>query len=215
VASFLEGRAVDLGAAGPDNVYGAGRLDLGQPGPTPTPTPTQTATQTATATPTPTPTATSTSTPTPCHDTDGDGLTDCEEAVLGTDPLKPDTDGDGCTDGQEVGPDPALGGGRDPLNPFDFYDITDITMVVGAKDKGVSGFDLNLLMQWAGTVDNGPPNSNGKDYDDDSNSNTIEDGIEMDFAGIAGPATGPDGGISGFDLGQLLFESGSSCVAPP
>ncbi|MDF0707950.1 gliding motility-associated C-terminal domain-containing protein, partial [Flagellimonas okinawensis] len=35
-------------------------------------------------------------------DTDGDGLTDGEEATLGTDPNDPDTDGDGLTDGEEV-----------------------------------------------------------------------------------------------------------------
>jgi hypothetical protein len=36
------------------------------------------------------------------NDQDGDGLTDAEEAALGTDPANPDTDGDGLTDGQEV-----------------------------------------------------------------------------------------------------------------
>jgi len=35
-------------------------------------------------------------------DSDGDGLTDDIEALLGTDPLNPDTDGDGLLDGQEV-----------------------------------------------------------------------------------------------------------------
>ncbi len=35
-------------------------------------------------------------------DTDGDGLDDCAEADLGTDPSEPDTDGDGLTDGEEV-----------------------------------------------------------------------------------------------------------------
>jgi len=35
-------------------------------------------------------------------DSDGDGLTDAQEAILGTDPAKIDTDGDGLTDGQEV-----------------------------------------------------------------------------------------------------------------
>ena len=41
-------------------------------------------------------------------DTDGDGLTDADEATRGTDPAKPDTDGDGINDGQEVnnGTDP-------------------------------------------------------------------------------------------------------------
>ena len=35
-------------------------------------------------------------------DCDYDGLTNAEEAALGTDPLDPDTDGDGLTDGDEV-----------------------------------------------------------------------------------------------------------------
>ena len=34
-------------------------------------------------------------------DTDGDGLTDAEEADLGTDPFDPDTDGDGIVDGSD------------------------------------------------------------------------------------------------------------------
>lgn len=35
-------------------------------------------------------------------DTDGDGLSDAEEARIGTDPRNPDTDGDGLLDGEEV-----------------------------------------------------------------------------------------------------------------
>ena len=35
-------------------------------------------------------------------DTDGDGLTDEEEARLGTDPRNPDTDSDGLTDGADL-----------------------------------------------------------------------------------------------------------------
>lgn len=38
----------------------------------------------------------------PATDTDGDGLLDSEEAVLGTNPLKADSDDDGLTDAQEV-----------------------------------------------------------------------------------------------------------------
>jgi uncharacterized delta-60 repeat protein len=66
VQSFLEGRAVDMGPAGKDNIYGHGRLYLGAPpaaGPTSTPTPTATGTATVTATPTRTPTATPTGDP--------------------------------------------------------------------------------------------------------------------------------------------------------
>ncbi|GEM_PF-2947249 len=36
------------------------------------------------------------------NDTDGDGLTDADEAIYGTDPAKADTDGDGLSDYQEI-----------------------------------------------------------------------------------------------------------------
>jgi hypothetical protein len=47
----------------------------------------------------------------PATDSDQDGLSDAQEAELGTDPLNADTDGDGVTDGQEIS------NGTDPLNP--------------------------------------------------------------------------------------------------
>jgi len=46
-------------------------------------------------------------------DSDGDGLSDWEEAEIGTDPYDPDTDGDGLSDGWEVEH------GLDPLNASD------------------------------------------------------------------------------------------------
>ena len=42
-------------------------------------------------------------------DSDGDGLSDSEEALLGTDPNNADSDGDGISDGDEVA------NGTDPL----------------------------------------------------------------------------------------------------
>lgn len=45
-------------------------------------------------------------------DSDGDGLSDGQENVIGTDPFNPDTDGDQLNDGQEV-----LVRGTDPRNP--------------------------------------------------------------------------------------------------
>ena len=50
-------------------------------------------------------------------DSDGDGLTDDEEARIGTDPFNPDTDGDGLKDGEEV-----LRYKTDPLNPDSDFD---------------------------------------------------------------------------------------------
>jgi hypothetical protein len=45
-------------------------------------------------------------------DSDGDGLSDLQEIMIGTDPFNPDTDGDGFSDGVEVV------SGSDPLNPL-------------------------------------------------------------------------------------------------
>ena len=42
----------------------------------------------------------------PDYDSDGDGLTDDDEAIRGTDPENPDTDGDGWNDGDESDTDP-------------------------------------------------------------------------------------------------------------
>jgi hypothetical protein len=64
VASFLTQRARDLGTPGPDNNYGAGRLDLGDPGSAAPPTTTVAAGPTATSRPGTTPTARPTATAT-------------------------------------------------------------------------------------------------------------------------------------------------------
>ncbi|MFN7159942.1 MAG: flexitail domain-containing putative surface protein, partial [Erythrobacter cryptus] len=69
-------------------------------------------------------------------DTDGDGLGDGDEVnVHGTDPRRFDTDADGCSDGEELGPNKMAGGQRNPLNPYDFYDITNATLVELAGER--------------------------------------------------------------------------------
>jgi hypothetical protein len=59
--------------------------------------------------------------PTGNIDTDGDGLTDAEEAVLGTNPNVADTDQDGQPDGAEVD------AGTDPLDSGSFFKIVSLS----------------------------------------------------------------------------------------
>lgn len=78
---------------------------------TPIATPTTTTPATAVVTPTPSPTASPKASPASTADDDKDGLTNAEEAALGTDPKNPDSDDDGISDGDEVNVY-----GSDPLN---------------------------------------------------------------------------------------------------
>jgi YD repeat-containing protein len=61
-------------------------------------------------------------------DSDGDGLTDAQELLIGTDPFNPDTDGDGYPDGLEV----ALG--SDPLDPHSVPDIRPPAVIIFPLD---------------------------------------------------------------------------------
>ena len=53
--------------------------------------------------------------------TEEGGSTETLSVICALDPT--DTDQDGCSDQQEKGPDEKLGGMRDPLNPYDYYDV--------------------------------------------------------------------------------------------
>ncbi len=74
-------------------------------------------------------------------DSDGDGLTDAEEAIYGTDPSVPDTDGGGLSDGAEVAAN------KNPLDPNDDYPVgswsvtfTDVTAAAGVLGNAVESW---------------------------------------------------------------------------
>ncbi|MEX0785799.1 MAG: flexitail domain-containing putative surface protein [Dehalococcoidia bacterium] len=65
-----------------------------------------------------------------------------------------DTDMDGCTAAEELGPDPMLGGLRDPNDPWDFYDVNldgyvdlqnDILGTIQAYGQGPAGVLYTLM----------------------------------------------------------------------
>lgn len=64
-------------------------------------------------------------------DTDGDGLSDAQEAVLGTLPDNPDTDGGGVNDGDEVA------NGTDPLNSADDVNLSAEVCGAPSFDKAI------------------------------------------------------------------------------
>ncbi len=72
--------------------------------------------------------------------------TDCPDAFLGAGSFDDgtDSDGDGCTDFAELGSNPVAGGGRDPTNYWDFYDVPTL-------DGGRDG-DIALLTDLLGVV---------------------------------------------------------------
>ena len=81
-------------------------------------------------------------------DSDGDGLTDDQEAELGTDPLDEDTDGDGLTDADEVerGTDP-LDEDTDGDGYSDFDEVADGSSPTDANDAPVPGSNILLLLE--------------------------------------------------------------------
>lgn len=149
---------------------------------------------------------------------------DAAAAAAGCVPVTTDTDADGCTDVEENGPNHVLGGDRDPNNQYDFFD-TPVpallpTQTTGTKDKTASLADVLAVLRYVGTVNNGPPNSDGADYDTDLNVNGVNDGVEYDRApssNVAKPwrSGAPNGSVTLQDALVALAQVGDSCAAPP
>jgi YVTN family beta-propeller protein len=155
-------------------------------------------------------------------DTDSDGLGDLCDS---------DDDNDGCSDSEELGSTAALGGRRDPLNKWDFFDVPVPAIYIACSSPGVCNpvptkdrvagaitTDVQALLKYAGAKDTG---SNPR-YNVDLDGNTVLDGLEYDRTPSAypdqpwrsGPPDGTAGGIT-TDVTAMLKQAGHSCAAPP
>ncbi|GAB4007373.1 binary toxin-like calcium binding domain-containing protein [Nocardioides ultimimeridianus] len=117
--------------------------------------------------------------PSTTKDTDGDGLTDAQEAQLGTNPNNPDTDGDGLTDGQEV-----TTYGTDPLKAdTDGDGINDGDEVSGIQNSSYSGAPtdpLNADSDGDGLTDGQEITTYGTDPNNaDTDGGGAQDGAEV------------------------------------
>lgn len=100
-------------------------------------------------------------------DSDGDGLTDAEEAILGTDPNNADTDGDGVNDGDEIA------NGTDPNNPD-----TDGDGVADGQD--VDPLDPNSDSDGDGLTDSVETVLGTDPLNSDTDGDGIDDATEID-----------------------------------
>jgi len=128
-------------------------------------------------------------------DSDDDGLTDGEEVELGTDPLDPDTDGDGVPDGEEV----FLG--TDPTVP-------DAACADESADATLRSRPVDIIV----AVDNSSSMS--------GEINAVVDRINMDFAAVL-EAAGVDYQIilvsrhGAIDHRQNSCDDHGICIEPP
>jgi len=106
------------------------------------------------------------------EDTDGDGLTDVQEVLAGTDPLEADSDGDGLSDGEEL-----LNYGLNPNQANTQEDIIKPAMTGGSNTQRLEAGDQALTVK-------GAPGEELKMFTLDENGELIELGVtEIDEFG--------------------------------
>jgi hypothetical protein len=159
-------------------------------------------------------------------DDDTDLLSICDELGRGTDPFNTDTDGDGCADGEEVLNTPPFGGDRDPLSPWDFFDVpapagpavgsngNQILTLASVRDKIVNLSDVGVVLAYVGRSALHP------EYTQDNNGDGLADGIQLDrtpspIPGELFHAGPPDGSISLQDVAVAIVQVGHTCLPAP
>lgn len=138
-------------------------------------------------------------------DSDNDGLTDYEEAALGTDPEATDTDNDGLSDYAELaGVDGDRATAADNTNPLD-ADSDDDGLSDGAELAGMDGDP-------ATAVDNTDPNNA------DSDADGVQDGTESGVTApvLAGISTGSAALVfAGTDVALFIADSDPASRTDP
>lgn len=161
-------------------------------------------------------------------DSDGDGLTDAEEAALGTNPNNPDSDGDSLSDGAEVnlGSNPLLADtDGDGLN-----DGLELAFGTGLLVPDTDGDGLSDGAEVAIAAGSGCPNplladSDGDGLDDafehstslnPCDSDTDRDGLaDADEANHGTSPTNPDSDGDGLNDGtEVALAAGTGCPSP-
>ncbi|MCP4873037.1 MAG: hypothetical protein GY898_30455 [Proteobacteria bacterium] len=140
----------------------------------------------------------------PDADPDGDGLSNAEEAVLGTDPQDADSDGDGLDDGAEVGADLANPVDSDGDTTIDALDPDDDGDGIGTLDENTVDADLDGEPD-ADADEDGTDNYLDDDSDDDGLTDLDEGDGDFDEDGIPNYVdTDADGdGIDDIDEGDV------------
>jgi glucose/arabinose dehydrogenase len=140
--------------------------------------------------------------------------------------LMADGDDDGCADVEETGADPADGGARDPLSPWDFFDVpspagpatgADGKLILtsnSVRNEAVSLQDVGTVLAYVGRSSANPA------YGQDNNGDGIGDGTQLDRTPSTDPGElwrsgPPNNAVSLQDVGVALAQVGHSCAPPP
>ena len=145
----------------------------------------------------------------------GNGGLNAAAAVVAAQTGGGDDDGDGCSNIRELGPDPTLGGMRDPNYFWDFMDVW--TGLPAARDQSVTVGDIGAVVARFGAFQDPAP-SKSEALAEAVTSPPVAPAYHASFD-RGGPIPGqnlwnlqpPDGGISVVDIGSVVAQFGHSC----